>query len=97
MFGSFKEMVSEVYREWSWYLKGSLNPEDQEFFDSICRQTASVEKWKTSLKRLSTFLAEKAHQKVMVFVDEYETPNNCAYEHGFFKEVRSLYIFLFLS
>jgi hypothetical protein len=40
---------------------------------------------------LSYFLAEKFRQRVIVLIDEYEAPNNRAYDHGYLDEVRSLY------
>jgi hypothetical protein len=63
----------------------------QAFFESICLNTASVEHWGNSLKQLSAFLAWKSGQGVMVFIDEYEVPNNHAYELGFFTEVHPPY------
>ena len=86
MFWSFRVMVSDLYEESYEYLGQSLNPGEKEFFESIRLNTAS-EGWMNSLKRLSTFLARKSGRGAMVFIDEYEAPNNLAYEHGFLDEV----------
>jgi hypothetical protein len=40
---------------------------------------------------LSKHLFWKFGREVIVLIDEYEAPNNRAYEDGYFKEVRSLY------
>jgi hypothetical protein len=80
-------MVSEIYKEWYQYLKDSLDPEELEFFESIRLNNAFVEHWSHSLKRLSTFLARKSGRRVIVLIDEYEAPNNRAYEHNFFAKV----------
>ena len=80
-------MVSDLYEESYDHLKQSLNPGEKEFFESICLNTASVERWGNSLKRLSSFLVRKSRRRAMVFIDEYEAPNNRAYELGFLAEV----------
>ncbi|KIM82132.1 hypothetical protein PILCRDRAFT_820521 [Piloderma croceum F 1598] len=84
MFSSFRGMVSNLYKEFYEYLGHSLNPGEKEFFESIRLNTASVECWGNSLEQLSRFLARKSGRGVMVFIDEYETPYNYAYEFGFF-------------
>ena len=91
MFGSFKILVSELYREWREYLADSLTLEQRTFFDSILQRKGSESDWKNSLKELTFFLAQKS--KVMVFIDEYEAPNNRAYDHDFFDRVGLSYSF----
>ena len=90
MLDSFKDMVSSLYKRWKWYLWDSLEPEDQNDFQSLIDEKASHAKLTASLKRLSSFLAKKSGRQVIVLIDEYEAPNNRAYEYGFFKEVRPL-------
>jgi hypothetical protein len=90
MLDSFKGMVSRLYIEREAYLWDSLSQKDQKTFRSLVDETASQAKLKASLELLSLFLSEKSGRKVIVLIDEYEAPNNRAYEHGFFKEVRPL-------
>jgi hypothetical protein len=89
---SFRGMVSGLYKEWHLYLEHSLDPEEKAFFESVRLNTAPEEHWRTSLKRLSFFLARKSGRKVMVFIDEYEAPINDAYEGSFFDQVRPSYL-----
>ena len=91
MLESFREMVSDLYKESYGYLEHSLKPEEKAFFQSIRLNTAPVERWRISLQRLSYFLARKSGRGTMVFIDEYEAPNNRAYELGFFAKVRPSY------
>jgi hypothetical protein len=84
-------MVSALYKEWYQYFEHSLDPEEEAFFESIRLNTASVEHWMHSLEQLSRFLARKSGRGAMVFIDEYEAPNNRAYELGFFAKVRPSY------
>jgi hypothetical protein len=93
MFWSFRELVSSLYRDWYGYLFYSLSPPDQRYFESICANEAPVERWTNSLLRLCEFLAKKSLRKVMVFVDEYEAPNNLSYDQDFFERVGLSYSF----
>jgi hypothetical protein len=80
MFWSFREMVSNLYKESYEYLGQPLNPREKEYFESIRLNTASEERWENSLQRLSSFLARKSGRGVIVFIDKYEAPNNRAYD-----------------
>jgi hypothetical protein len=91
MLDSFKQMVSHLYGEWREYIWDSLNLVDQETFQSIHSRSASDGQWRTSLELLSEFLAKKSGRQVIVLIDEYEAPNNRAYEWEFFKQVRPLH------
>jgi hypothetical protein len=93
MFWSFRELVSRLYRDWYGYLLDSLTPADQQYCESICANEAPVKIWTNSLIRLCEFLTRKSQRKVMIFVDEYEAPNNCSYKHDFFDRVGLSYLF----
>jgi len=69
----------------------SLDTVDSTYFESIYLKTASQNDYKKSLYNLSNFLTEKFHQKVIVLIDEYEVPNNHAYDYGYFSKVHSIY------
>src|SRR6202167_3960958 len=91
MFGSFRGMVSHLYNESYGYLGQSLDPEEKEFYESICFNSSPAEHWGYSLQRLTYFLARKSGRGVMVFIDEYEVPDNRTYELGYFDQVRPSY------
>ena len=88
MFWSFRVMVSVLYEESYEYLEYFLKPGEKAVFESIRLNIAPVEHWGDSLQRLSYFLARKSGRGVMVFIDEYEAPMNCAYENDYFDKVR---------
>ena len=67
----------------------SLKLLERTYFESICNKTAAD--LTRSLYKLSRFLAQKFRQGVIVLIDEYEVPNNHAYDKGYFDEVCSLY------
>jgi len=93
MFASFKTLVSHLYLEWTEYLWDFLTPEDRYFFRSILHVTASENDWQHSLNKLTFLLAQKSKRRVIIFIDEYEAPSNCAYECDFFKKVCPSYPF----
>ncbi len=90
MLSNFKDTVSDLYREWKDCLIQSLNPMEMTYFESICLQTATTAKFSRGLYNLTHFLARKFGRNVIVLIDEYDSPNNFAYERGYFNEVRSL-------
>ncbi|KAF8506588.1 hypothetical protein F5888DRAFT_1643615 [Russula emetica] len=94
MLSNFKDLVSDLYMEWEDCLLQSLSPVDKTYFESICLKTATEDELTNSLYRLSKFLTRKFGRKVIVLIDEYEAPINCAFENDYFNEVRSLYLSL---
>ena len=89
MFAAFKIMVSNLYREWQAYLWDSLPSNDQAYVNSIVYKTTSeIGDWVFGLKKLSFFLALKSGRRVMILIDEYEAPNNFAFESNFLHDVR---------
>ena len=91
MLSKFRDLVSALYAKWQDCLMQSLKPWDRNYFESMLDKKATKSDLKRSLYKLSYFLAEKYHQRVIVLIDEYEAPNNCAYDHDYFEDVRSLY------
>lgn len=84
MLSDFKDLASNLYREWEDCLMQSLGPEDKTYYESICLETATEAKLKRSSYGLSYFLARKFGRKVIVLIDEYEVPNNRAFKRGYF-------------
>ena len=91
MLSAFRNLVSDLYASWEDYLVQSLRPPQKSYFESTLNMTATKDDLMRSLYKLTLFLAQKFRQNVIVLIDEYEAPNNRAYEHGYFKEVRSLH------
>ena len=90
MLSDFRDMVSDLYAEWEDCLMQFLKLSERSYLESIRDKTATTADLKKSLYKLSHFLAEKFCQGVIVLIDEYEAPNNHAYDHGYFVKVCSL-------
>ena len=69
----------------------SLKFPERTYFESIRNRTATEADLAQSLYKLSRLIAKKFRREVIVLIDEYEAPNNRAYDHGYFDKVRSLY------
>jgi hypothetical protein len=91
MLSKFKSFVSRLYAKWQGCLMQSLELRERIYFESIRNMTATKRGLAKSLFKLSRFIAQKFGQKVIVLIDEYEAPNNRAYDRGYFNEVRFLY------
>jgi hypothetical protein len=91
MLSNFRDLVSVLYAEWEDCLMQSLKLPERTYFESIRNKTATEANLMRSLYKLSYFLAKKFCQRVIVLIDKYEVPNNCAYDHGYFDEIHSLY------
>ena len=63
-----------------------LDKRDTEYFQNIVEEKISEVKLKESLKRLSRFLYEYYGKKVVILVDEYDTPITEGEIEGYFKE-----------
>ena len=90
----FEAFVARLYRAWKDYLVESLDPMDKTYYDSICSMNATDAEWADCLYILTSFLARKFRRRVVVLIDEYDAPINCAYDHDFFDAVRSLCPFI---
>ena len=89
MLSAFSDLVSDLYAKWEDCLVQSLRPSQRRYFESILNMTATKDELMGSLYKLTLFLADKFRRNVIVLIDEYEAPNNRAYEHGYFNDVRS--------
>jgi hypothetical protein len=91
MLSVFRNLVSNLYRQWEDCLVQSLKLPERTYFQSIRNRTATEPDLRRSLYNLSRFLAEKFSQRVIVLIDEYEVPINRAYDR-YFNNVCSLYL-----
>ena len=66
-----------------------LNEFDKKYFDKIVNRKSSVSEFKDSIYNLSKFLFEYHQQKVVLLIDEYDTPLNDAYLSGLLTEART--------
>ena len=79
-----KTLISDLFDEHK-YLRENLNERDIEIFDNIWKR--KDEDYSNSLKFLMKCLNEYYNQKVVVLIDEYDTPLLNAYEFGYYNDM----------
>ncbi len=72
---SFKEIIVELYENFDFLLQSNkLTDTEKARFNEIILENASLTKYKSSLKNLSAYLKKHFNKKVIILVDEYDTP-----------------------
>ncbi|AYZ74735.1 9-O-acetyl-N-acetylneuraminate esterase [Fusobacterium necrophorum] len=96
-YGTWKEileemrfLVSELFYSYQFLLK-DLNEFDIPLFKNIIMKKANISELSNSLKLLSRILKNYYHKKVVILIDEYDTPIVSAYEHGYYEEAISFF------
>lgn len=89
-----KNVIYSIFNEFS-YVREKLNQAEQVVFDNAWLMKGNVSQLKFSLKNLSMFLNKYYNQKVILLIDEYDTPLISAYEYGYYNQAvdffKSLY------
>jgi len=64
-----------------------LEAEERAYFEGVVKLKAGLSDYEDSLERLSDYLARHHHQKVLLLIDEYDTPIQAGYVNGYYAEV----------
>jgi hypothetical protein len=90
---SFKILLSKLYQKHAYLLDSPhFSAIEKADMQSIIAKQADETLLKTSLADLIDYLARFHQQKVIVLIDEYDTPMQASYVHGYLDEMK-----LFLS
>ena len=84
-----KRLITYLYNEFE-FLREKLNKKDLSDFDKVWLDEEGAD-WENSLKNLLRYLYEYYNKKVVVLIDEYDTPIVSGYNSGYKKEVLDLY------
>ena len=84
-----RRLITYLYNEFE-FLREKLNKKDLSDFDKVWLDEKDAD-WENSLKNLLRYLYEYYNKKVVVLIDEYDTPIVSGYNNGYKKEVRDLY------
>ena len=80
-----KKVISKLYREFQ-YITEKMDEDDKEIYNSIKNRKNDID-LNTSLELLSDFLCEYYGKKVIVLIDEYDSPIINAFDKGYYNEV----------
>jgi hypothetical protein len=64
-----------------------LKPHEEREFQEILSGTAGMDRYESGFKKLSLWLERYHHQRAIVLIDEYDTPIQEGYLHGYYDEV----------
>ena len=84
-----KRLITYLYNEFE-FLREKLNKKDLSDFDKVWLDEEGAD-CENSLKNLLRYLYEYYNKKVVVLIDEYDTPIVSGYNNGYKKEVLALY------
>lgn len=84
-----RRLIGYLYNEFE-FLREKLNKKDLSDFDKVWLDEEGAD-WENSLKNLLRYLYEYYNKKVVVLIDEYDTPIVSGYNNGYKKEVLALY------
>ena len=83
-----KIVLSEEFKRHKYLLKGdSITGQDRVDFENIINRSAELSLYKNALKTLTQVLYNHTKQKVVVLIDEYDTPIHEAYERGYYNNI----------
>lgn len=92
---SINQIIEEVYRENNFLLEGEFLTENEKayFQDVNSNMNETTASW--AIHKMSDFLSRYYGKKVIIFLDEYDTPMQEAYVNGFWDDltgfIRSLF------
>ena len=84
-----RRLITYLYNEFE-FLREKLNKKDLSDFDKVWLDEEGAD-WENSLKNLLRYLYEYHNKKIVVLIDEYDTPIVSGYNNGYKKEVLALY------
>lgn len=83
------ECIVDLYNKYDFLIKGSiLNEKEKEYYRSISSDMEDSE-ISISLRRLSNYLYKFYNKKVIILLDEYDTPMQEAYVNNYWEELTS--------
>ena len=85
-----KSTIARLFSEYK-YLLNDLDKFDTVTFENIIMKNTNVEDLKQALKFLTKILYEKYNKKVVVLIDEYDTPLVSAYHNKYYKKTKDFF------
>ena len=86
-----KYLISALYSEHR-YLSESdrLKPEERKIYGQILNQEATDASYNNAIRELTKYLYLHYNQKVIVLIDEYDTPFQAALYHKYYQQLRDV-------
>ena len=85
-----KSTVARLFSEYKYLLK-DLDKFDTITFENVIMKNIELENLKEILKFLTKILYEKYSKKVIILIDEYDSPLVSAYTNGYYEKVKNFF------
>ncbi|MFC2424908.1 MAG: AAA family ATPase, partial [Fusobacterium polymorphum] len=85
-----KSTVARLFSEYKYLLK-DLDKFDTITFENVIMKNIELENLKEILKFLTKILYEKYNKKVIVLIDEYDSPLVSAYTNGYYEKAKNFF------
>jgi len=90
-----KQVISDLYSEYEFIVNSDIfSKREQEYFDHVSADM-SIAHASVSLRKLCGFLQNYYKKKVIILLDEFDTPLQAAYVYGYWEELVSFMRSLF--
>ena len=87
-----KFLISREFRRHSYLAESQvLDDFDRQFFNSIAFMKSELSFYEDTLIELSKYLHKYHRQKVIILIDEYDTPIHSAFHYGYYDECISFF------
>lgn len=87
---NFKNLISKLYRNYD-YLLEKLNKYEFSIFDKLLLKTSNLSELEDSLLMLMEVLYKIHQKKIILIIDEYDTPLVSAYTNNYYDKVIGLF------
>ena len=85
-----KSTVARLFSEYKYLLK-DLDKFDMIIFENVIMKNIELENLKEILKFLTKILYEKYSKKVVILIDEYDSPLVSAYTNGYYEKAKNFF------
>ncbi|MGY0394622.1 AAA family ATPase [Fusobacterium sp. SYSU M8A802] len=85
---NIRDKIFKLYNEYDGKINHILTENENKIFNKFAGKESDEEELKTSLSFLTFLLYKNYNQKVVVLIDEYDSPIMNAYEKGYYDEMR---------
>ena len=86
MYRKIVHVISELYADaWEEIPQESMTVKEKKYFEAVLEESNRID-YETSLSMLTKYLSKYYDKKVILLLDEYDTPMQEAYVHGYWDE-----------
>ena len=86
MYRKIVHVISELYADaWEEIPQESMSVKERRYFEAVLEESNRID-YETSLSMLTKYLSKYYGKKVILLLDEYDTPMQEAYVHGYWDE-----------